>query len=214
VVGRTSFAALALSGALAAPAAAQVIAVNGACFVNANPSVGAPVTVSGSGFAPGDTVDLVDSKGVVGTTTVGTAGTFTSAVAGPTLSTASPASARFTLTARDETNGTTTASTSFLVANLAFQTRPASAKPSDRVHFSFSGFRPGALVYGHYVHAKKVVTARFGRAKGACGLLNSKARLFPGRPRFSNYKVQFDDSRRYHSEALPRIISGLTIEHF
>jgi hypothetical protein len=213
VVGRTTFAALAVSGALAAPAAAQVIAVNGACFVNANPSVGAPVTVSGSGFAPGDTVEL-EATGVFGTTTVGTAGTFTATVKGPILSTPFPASERFTLTARDETNGTTTASTSFLVANLAFQTRPASAKPSDRVHFSFSGFRPGALVYGHYVHAKKVVTARFGRAKGACGLLTSKARLFPGRPRFSNYKVQFDDSRRYHAKALPRIISGLTIEHF
>jgi hypothetical protein len=213
VVGRTSFAALALSGALAAPAAAQVIAVNGVCFVNANPSVGAPITVSGSGFPPGDTVEL-DSTHVSGTTTVGTAGTFTSTVKGPTLSTAFPASARFTLIARDETNRTTTASTSFLVANLAFQTQPAAAKPSNRVHFSFSGFRPGALVYGHYVHAKKVVTTRFGRATGACGLLKSKARLFPGRPRFSKYKVQFDDSRRYHAKALPRIVSGLTIEHF
>jgi hypothetical protein len=213
VVGRTSFAALAVSGALAAPATAEVIAVNGACFVNAKPSVGAPVTVSGSGFTPGDTVEL-ESTGVFGTTTVGPAGTFTSTVEGPILSTAFPASARFTLTARDETNGTTTASTSFLVANLAFQTRPAVAKPSKTVHFSFSGFKPGALVYGHYVHGKKVVTARFGRAKGACGSLKSKARLFPGKPRFSRYKVQFDDSRRYHAKALPRIISGLTIEHF
>ena len=85
VVGRTSFAVLALSGALAAPAAAQVIAVNGACFVNAKPSVGAPVTVSGSGFPPGDTVEL-DSTGVSGTTIVGTAGTFTSTVEGPILS--------------------------------------------------------------------------------------------------------------------------------
>jgi hypothetical protein len=213
VVGRTTFAALALSGALAAPAAAQVIAVNGACFVNATPSVGAPVTVTGSGFPPGDTVEL-ESTGVSGTTTVGTAGTFTATVAGPILSTPFPASSRFTLIARDETNGTTTASTSFLVANLAFQTHPASAKPSQMVQFSFSGFRGGALVYGHYVHAKRVVTARFGRAKGACGLLKSNARLFPGRPRFSKYKVQFDDSRRYHSEALPRIVSGLTIERF
>jgi hypothetical protein len=213
VVGRTSFAALALSGALAAPAAAQTIDVNAACFVNAKPSVGAPVTVSGSGFPPGDTVEL-ESTGVFGTTTVGTAGTFTSTVKGPILSTPSPASRRFKLTARDQTNGTTTASTSFMVANLAFQTSPAVAKPSDMVHFSFSGFRPGALVYGHYVHAKSVVTARFGRAKGACGLLKSKARLFPGRPRFSKYTVQFDDSRRYRSQALPRIVSGLTIERF
>jgi hypothetical protein len=213
VVGRTTFAAVALSGAFAAPAAAQVIAVNGACFVNPKPSVGAPVTVTGSGFPPGDTVALA-ATGVFGTTTVGTAGTFTSTVAGPILSTPFPASARFTLTARDETNGTTTASTSFLVANLAFRTSPAVAKPSQRVRFSFSGFRPGALVYGHYVHDRKVVTTRFGRAKGACGLLKAKARLFPGGPRFSKYKVQFDDSHRYHSEALPRIVSGLTIEHF
>ena len=213
MVGRTTFAALALSGALAAPATAQVIAVNSKCFVNAKPSVGAPVTVIGSGFPPGDTVELT-STGVFGTTTVGTAGTFTSTVQGPILSTPFPASARFTLIARDQTNGTTTASTSFQVANLAFQTSPAVANPSKSVQFSFSGFRGGALVYGHYVHAKSVVTTRFGRAKGACGLLKSKARLFPGRPRFTKYKVQFDDLRRYDAKALPRIVSGLTIEHF
>jgi hypothetical protein len=213
VVGRTTFAALATSAALAAPATAQVISVNAACFVNAKPAVGAPVTVSGSGFTPGDTVEL-DATGVFGTTTVGATGTFTTTVTGPILTTPFPASSRFTLTARDETNGTTTASTSFEVANLAFQTHPAVAKPSKTVHFSFSGFRSGALIYGHYVHGKKVLTTRFGRAKGACGLLKSKARLFPGKPRFSKYKVQFDNSRRYHATALPRIVSGLTIEHF
>ena len=205
--------ALATSAALATPATAQVISVNAACFVNAKPSVGAPVTVSGSGFTPGDMVE-VEATGVFGTTTVGAAGTFTTTVTGPILTTPFPASSRFTLTARDETNGTTTASTSFSVANLAVQTSPAVAKSSKTVQFSFSGFRAGALVYGHYVHGKKVVTTRFGRAGGACGLLKSKARLFPGAPRFSKYKVQFDDSRRYRANALPRIVSGLTIEHF
>ena len=68
----------------------------------------------------------------------------------------------------------------FSVANLAFRTVPASATPSTRVRFSFSGFRPDAPIYGHYVLGGKVAaTVLFGRSRGSCGLLTTRARLFP-----------------------------------
>jgi hypothetical protein len=82
------------------------------------------------------------------------------------------------------------------------------------VHFSFSGFKPGKVVYGHYLRGHELVaTHRFGRATGICGLLNVKARLFPLRnPAPGRYKVQMDDSRRYRAKALPRVTSVVTIK--
>jgi hypothetical protein len=208
-------ATVALSSAvLVTPAAAQEITVNGTCFVNAKPTVGAPVTVSGTGFTPGDGIGL-SATTTSGMATVAADGTFVTTVPGPILSTPFPAASRFTLTARDETNVSTVATTSFYVANLAFETSPSSAKPSTPVRFSFSGFGPHAILYGHYVRGKRVVTHRFGRTHGPCGMLKAKAQLFPGgHPQFGNYKVQFDDSRSYRPSALPRIVSALTIQRF
>lgn len=192
--------------------AAPSITLNGACFVNARPKVGAPIGVSGSGFASGDTV-MIATNGASASVAVGADGTFSATIPAPTLSSAGPGSAQFALTARDVTNGSTTATATFSVANLAFRTVPASATPATRVLFNFSGFRPDAPIYGHYVLGGKVAaTVRFGRSRGSCGLLSARDRLFPAsHPRFGNYKVQFDDSRRYRRNVVPRIVSGLTI---
>jgi hypothetical protein len=202
------------AGALAAPAGAQTISVNRACFVNANPAKGAAVGVSGSGFTPGDSVAL-QATGVSGTITVGADGTFSTVVPGPTLGTAGPAQRKFTLNARDETNGVTAASTTLRVANLAFSTQPAQAKPSTPVTFHFSGFRGGQGIYGHFIHGHVTITHKFGRATGPCGMLKAKSRLFPGgRPRFQHYKVQFDDARRYSRRSRPNIVTGINIQVF
>jgi hypothetical protein len=199
------------AGAVLASAAPS-ITLNGACFVNARPKIGAPIAVTGSGFAPGDTV-MVATTGASASVTVAAGGTFSVTIAAPTLSTAGPGSAQFTLTARDLTNGSAMAAAVFSVANLAFRTVPASATPATRVRFTFSGFKPDAPIYGHYVLGGKVAaTVRFGRSSGSCGLLTTRARLFPaGHPRYGSYKVQFDDSLRYRVNAVPRIVSGLTI---
>jgi hypothetical protein len=203
-----------LVGAAAAPAAAQTVSVARACYVNANPMVGAPIHVSGSGFAAGDNVELSGTD-VFGTTTVGGAGTFAAIIKGPILTTAFPAARSFTLTARDETNGMTTASTTFRVTNLAFRTKPGVARPSATVRYSFSGFRGGHAIYGHFVHRRQVLTHRFGRATGACGMLKARSKLFPGgHPQFTHYKVQFDDARRYHPKAAPRIDTDISIRPF
>lgn len=96
----------------------------------------------------------------------------------------------------------------FMTANLAVATNPATAKPSKKETYSFSGFRPGAEIYAHYLHRNKVTaTSRFGRTDGACGLLNRKARFYPGRQRFSKFKVQLDDSRTYSPRSLPRYVT-------
>jgi hypothetical protein len=212
-VGAIAAAAL-CAGAFASSAAAQAIGVAPKCVVNANPAVGSPMGVAGSGFTAGDMIELT-ANGAFGTTTAGATGGFATAIKAPILSTPFPAASKFTLAAQDETNGTTKATTTFWVANLAFKTSPSAAKPSKKVHFSFSGFKSGATIYGHYVHGKTAATQRFGKATGICGLLKAKAQLFPGgNPKFNRYKVQIDDSRRYRAKSLPRIDSSLTIERF
>jgi hypothetical protein len=197
-----------VAGATTEPA----VAVAPKCVVNANPAKGSLMATAGSGFTAGDSIAL-SAGDANGTATVEAAGTFSVSMRAPTLTTFGAGAKKFTLTASDQTSGSGAASTSFWVANLAFTTKPTVAKPSKVVHFSFSGFRPGKVVYGHYLRGRKVVaTHRFGRAKGICGLLKANARLFPVQnPLSGKYKVQIDDSRGYRAKSLPRVDSSVTI---
>jgi hypothetical protein len=128
----------------------------------------------------------------------------------PVLPTDAPDAAPFALTATDETDGVTTASTTIEVANLAVATNPAEGKPTKRVTWTFSGFTSGAEIYAHYLHGKKVTaTAKFGVATGPCGVLKTRAVFYPGKAKYDSYKVQVDDSRRYSTTSLPHLIATL-----
>jgi hypothetical protein len=200
---------------LAGAATAPRIAVAPQCVVNAHPATGSLMAVAGNGFTPGDSISLTAGD-TSGSATASTTGAFDVLIHAPTLATSRAGAKRFTITAQDATSGSGSASTTFQVANLAFSTSPAVANPSKTVHFSFSGFKRGAVVYAHYLRGRKVVaTQRFGHASGICGLLKTKARLFPlHNPPSGDYRVQVDDSRRYRVKALPRVDSTLQIERF
>jgi hypothetical protein len=211
-VAATAIAVLSVSTeAFASEAAAQTVTVDPQCVVNPNPAKGSPMAVVGTGFTAGDSISLTAGS-ADNDATAGTDGAFATAVPAPTLATTGPGERRFTLVAEDETNGTTRAMTSFWVANLAFGTSHAAGKPVRRVTFSFSGFKSGKTIYGHYVHGRHVITERFGRATGPCGLLKARGQLFPGgHPKHGDYKVQMDQSRRYSNKSLPRVDSSITI---
>jgi hypothetical protein len=199
------------SGVVAAQASAASISVAQACVVNANPAVGTPMTVAGSGFSPGDSISLdTTSGGAFGSATADVSGAFSVSMPAPTLASFNPASAAFTLVATDETDGVTTATTTINVANLAVSTNPAEAKPSKKVTWSFSGFISGADIYAHYLHGKKVTaTTKFGKAQGPCGVLKVRAKFYPGKTKYDSYKVQVDDSRRYSAKSLPHLVAKL-----
>jgi hypothetical protein len=204
--------ALASLSVAAAEASAATIAVLQPCVVNADPAIGSPMTVTGTGFTPGDSINLqTTAGGAFGTATADPTGAFSVQIAAPILATVNPAAATFTLTATDfMTPLTVTPTTTVAVANLAVTTNPAQAKPTKRVTWSFSGFTPGAEIYAHYLHGKKVAaTVKFGRAVGRCGLLKKKAVFYPGHPKFDVYKVQVDDARHYSPRSLPRLIATL-----
>ncbi len=209
-------AAMLVSAAIASAAAAEAatISVAQACVVNPLGSEG-PVTVNGAGFTPGDTISLSSTTGdAFGTATAAADGTFTTTFAGPDLSSLDPISQTFTMTAMDDDDGTT-AQTTFVAANFALKVKPAEAKPDKKVTYTFSGFRAGAEIYGHYIHRKKVVlTNRFGLAQGACGQLTTHARLYPGDQRYSSYTVQFDDSKKYSPHSTPRLVTSVTLIRF
>jgi hypothetical protein len=207
-----ALAGLAFCATSAVPASAATIAVPAPCVVNAKIFSGSPMVVNGAGFGPGHSIALETSTGGgFGTTTSGADGSFSTTIVAPVLSVSTPAMSLFTLTARDETDGVTTAATTFTAANLSVATHPARARPSQKVTYSFSGFTRARQIYAHYVHKGKVAaTTKFGRAAGACGMLKHRAQLFPGRQRYDHYTVQFDDSRRYSPRSMPRFVSTIT----
>jgi len=209
--------ALAGSGVAAAEASAASITVAQACVVNADPAVGSPMTVAGTGFTAGDAINLQSTEGgAFGMATADVNGDFTVSIPAPTLPTSNPGASVFTLQAIDETDDVTTASTAINVANLAVSTNPSEAKPSRRVTWTFSGFNSGAEIYAHYLHGRKVTArTKFGRASGPCGELKRRAKFYPGKARYDSYKVQVDDSFRYSSKTLPRLVATLkTHLHF
>lgn len=199
-------------------AAAQTIAPTQACFVN-TPSAITPIGLTGTGWTPGDDIEITSSGGGIdlyGDMTATTSGTLTGTIDGADLDFSGPGSATTTITATDEGNddmGTAangqTASATVSIANLAVITVPQEAKPSKKVKYEFSGFISGRPVYGHYVHKKKVdATYRFGTASGPCGTLTVKAHFYPGRrstsPTPSSSMTRRSSRRRRSRPTTPR----------
>ena len=199
----------AASGALAQQAAAATITVAEPCYVNTSTAKRAQMTVTGSGFVPGGTVQLSSSDGTVKATTLATVtGAIAVTTPAPDPSFALPGQQTVTLTAQQPSTpgALVTATTPVTVAPLSVAIMPAQAQPTQRVTWFFSGFEPGRPIYGHYLRRHQVALERFGPARGACGLLKVKAFLYPGgRPRYRLYGLQLDDSRHYRAGAAPRI---------
>jgi hypothetical protein len=208
---------LAASGAVAAAASAATITANEACYVNVGAS-GAAMTITGTGFAPGDPV-VVNGGTSFGQTTADPSGSFSLTTAAPELKTSNPGMISTKLTATDDnaTLGSITATTLVKSANLSVLTTPGSVKNvrKDKVTFSFSGFTPGKHIYGYYMRKTVVAKARFGKASGPCGLLRQKALLFPGgRPSKDQYQVTFENSSKFSKNVFPRVTGTLSIIHF
>ena len=213
-------AALGLAGsALAATASAASVSANRACYVNVDPSTGAPMTITGAGFGAGDGIEISGGT-VFAQGTADSAGSFSITTNAPELPTVHPATGATTLTVTDN-NAATGASTQTSIAvrsaNLAVDTKPTSVKNigKTKVTYSFSGFIPGKHIFGYYMRKRVVAKSTFGRAAGPCGTLKQKALLFPGgRPKNDQYKVTFESSSRYVKNIFPRVVGTLNILKF
>jgi hypothetical protein len=203
--------ALAVPTAATGAASAATIAVTKPCYVNANPGQGAAIAVTGSGFTPGDTIEITGT-GVLATTTASPSGQILVVTGGPILSTAGPATQTFSLSAKDQTSGAgNLATTTVTMANLSVATSPTVANPTVKVTWHFSGFIPGKTIWIHYLHKQVVTRMSFGQAQGPCGTLTAKRKFYPGgHPRFSKYTVVLDQVMHYTKLARPRIVTTLS----
>jgi hypothetical protein len=209
---------LVVPAAAAAQASAATLSVNKLCYVNKYTKTSvrqAKMIITGSGYVPGDPVVLATTDGSISTeVTASPTGTISDTIGAPTEFFKEPGSKGLILSATDNTASgqTITGGTLFKATNLAVATVPATARPARRVTWYFSGFTRGKYIYGHYLHkGREVKRARFGKAKGPCGLLRIKARFFPGgHQRYTSYGLQLDNTRLYRRKSSPRIDTALS----
>jgi hypothetical protein len=207
--------ALVVSVATAAQASAATLTVNKTCYVNKFSKTRirqAQMMVTGTGYVPGDSVTVTSSDGSINQVLqAGPTGAISGTIGAPTPFFKLPSSEPVGLIADDYApTGTIQGGAFIKVTDLQVATVPGSAPPSRRVTWYFSGFTTGRYIYGHYVrHGRQVARARFGRAKGVCGLLRTRARFFPGHQRYASYGLQFDNARRYSKHSTPRIVTSL-----
>lgn len=206
----------ALVALIAAPAASAAgsVSTTKACFV-AEGSEGVSVGVSGSGFTPGELVfaQIPAPGGLAGFTeiTVAPDGTIAGTIEHVFPASIDPVAENMTMQVMGVLSSQILAESPFQITNLGVATKPAVAPYSKVVKYTFAGFRPGKPIFGHYSrHGKLVLTHKFGKATGACGILHTKAKLFPGSgPKAAKYKVQFDDSKKLTPKADPKIVTSL-----
>ncbi|MBS1885605.1 MAG: hypothetical protein JSU06_00270 [Actinobacteria bacterium] len=201
---------------LAAPAAsaAGTISTGRACYV-ASGNEGVSIDVNGSGFTAGEAVfaQIPAPGGLSGytETTVNPDGTLAATVSHVYPASSEPVAQKMTMQIKGVLSDQILAEVPFQVTNLAVKTKPATAPYRKVVTYVFAGFRPDKPIFGHYFrHKHLVVTHKFGKAKGPCGILHAKSRLFPGHsPRSAKYKVEFDNTKKVDPKATPKIVTSL-----
>jgi hypothetical protein len=216
--GRRLFGAVVVAGALAAPAiaattaSAATIQLNAACYVSLGGTIPS-VTITGTGFGPGDDVEIAGSGDSINADTTADAnGDISVTTQGP-VAPLNPGARLFTVTATDTNFNTGATFTTAPITGYDTQggvtLSQSIARFTKKITYNLGGFIPGQKVYAHYlVHDKLTGTHLFGTAAAPCGTLKAKATIYPisGRHPTGTYKVQFDNAKKYSKRALPRFL--------
>lgn len=190
------------------------IDVNRPCYVIASkvPSM----VITGSGFAPRSNVLITSTANIDVSTHADRHGDISVRVSAPAPYFARPAVKTYLFEAADE-DGSITARRLVRVAPYgalhgATAQAPGLTALTERTSWSFSGFAPGREIYAHYtLDGRQVALAEFGRAHGDCGLLRTRAPLYPATPHRAGYQVQFDGVERYSPATRPRIMGTVRL---
>jgi hypothetical protein len=211
--------ALALAAALSMSASAHAAAtlfVNKPCYVITKTIP--PMTITGSGYAPGSHVLISSTANVDGSTTATATGTIKVTLKAPAPHFSVPSVKTFTFTAKDEGTSPAIAATSPVrVAPLgalhgSTPKAPGLKALGETTNWMFSGFTPGQTIYAHYtIGGQQVATQAFGTAHGACGTLHVRAPLYPAIPHHASYPVQFDGSKRYSPKTTPKLAGRVSL---
>jgi hypothetical protein len=206
--------------AAAATVPASPLTLNRACYVSvgkARPTM----VVTGSGYIPGDSVNVSDAThSFHQTVTADATGAITTRGPAPVTSFSHPGQKADVVSATDyapdgtEYVGSARTELSFLGAS-ANKTRRAHGLRAltFKTKWTFSGFPEGKSIYAHYIYGKRTVARQsFGKAKGPCGLLTARARLYPATPHHREYHLQIDSRKTYSRRASPRLVTKVGLE--
>jgi hypothetical protein len=116
-----------------------------------------------------------------------------------------------TYTATDASDPTLSASVQITVAAPRVGLKPANGAPGRLMTITARGFATGPTLWAHVRHRGSTRNLKIGRLKGACGGLRARKRLLPRNARLGVHKIQFDTSRRYHSDAATRDLYEITV---
>lgn len=189
---------------LPAPAtAAPTLAPLKACYVSAvseEQASSEAISVGGSGFTPGATVDLQLDGNAAGRTTAGSDGAFAYGINAPIQS---RGEREFTITAVEA--GQAPVSVTSRVTALRVTGKPKNARPTQAVTFGGRGFtEPDIPVYMHYVLRGRVRrTVRLATPQGPCGTFSVRRRQFPfRRPATGMWTLRIEQDPRYRTESV------------
>ena len=203
---------LAASAVLLAPQAAGAATLEslGACYRSVDLNTRETVPVRGSGFTPGERVNVfIDGQIVQENVVVLPDGQ----IEGGVLAPYQPTGERpFTLTVTEVDQPSNTAAASSRVTALALRLKPRRARPNRRVRFIGRGFIDGTEVFAHYVRKDKLrKTISLGAPQGPCGRISVKRRQIPlKRPALGRWRLQVDNQPAYSPEP-PSVFMRLTI---
>ncbi len=200
--------------ALAAEAPAGTLSVSRACYVNTAKAL-AQISVTGSGWQAGATIELTDKLGrVSATATAEENGSFTATVPAPVVNPYTSLQIADAIRASYESQpglpgdtGASAASPTFETTNYAVLQTGNKKNPDAKTIFELSGFTPNRTVYGHYLNRAGMLltSASFGKPTGPCGLRRVVTYEYPGgHPERGSYTIQFDDSARYAKLTQPQ----------
>jgi hypothetical protein len=212
-----ALAAAALIGATPAqgdPLPAGTVGVTRACYVNTAKAL-AQITVTGSGWQAGSTLELTDKLGrISASATADSGGAFSATVSAPVVNPFKGQQVSDAIEASYEGSpglpadtGASASSAAFLTTNFAVLQTGNKRNLHKKTIFELSGFTPNRTVYGHYLTraGKLLTTVAFGRATGACGLRRVVAYEYPGgHPKKGSYTLQFDSAARYRKLTQPQ----------
>lgn len=172
-----------------------------------------PLTASLSGFTPGSTLSITGEQ-VFRTAVADATGSAVIPFDAPSLPTASPGTRRITLTAADNAAAPVTATTIFRSTNFAAAISSGPRSPRAARTWSFSGFRTGRPIYGHFrFHGLARGNFRFGVARGVCGRLTRRTAGIPVRGRINTgtWTIQVDQKKHYSAKTRPFLRTSLTV---
>jgi hypothetical protein len=191
--------ALAALLATAAPAAADpTLNPLKACYVSAiseEQESSEAISVVGSGFSPGATVDISVDGNAAGRTTAGSDGSLVYGLNAPLQRSGER---EFTVTATEA--GQVPATALSRVSALSVKVRPKKARASQTVTFTGRGFTdPSTPVYLHYtLGGRNRRTVKLAQPTGPCGTFSVRRRQFPmRRPASGNWTLRIEQDPRW-----------------